>query len=66
MDIKGLIRYFKPYQPVFEPRRLETYSLETVKQGLALKENVFYVLLNGQKLAVSKWIGPKRTRTYPY
>lgn len=66
MEIQGIIRHFEPYRAMFEPKALETYSLDDVRQGLALRRNAFYLTTSGQKFAVSKWTGPKRTRTYPY
>jgi len=53
---------------VYKPtlcRNLHEYTFE--KLGKALEESSFLLdLLNRSKVAISRWVSPKRTRSYPY
>lgn len=45
---------------------LETFSLKQFLSGDAFKHASFLLDYHGSKVAISHWISPKRTRSYPY
>jgi len=64
MDISAKVKGIK-YKP-FCCQKLKTYKWEDIKTKLP-KEGSFLIEFKGNdKMAVSKWASPKRTRTYPY
>lgn len=46
-------------------RGLNTYSETQVKNGMP-NDGVFYLNIGGEIVALSYWVSPKRTRSYPY
>jgi hypothetical protein len=66
MEIHAQINRFKPYSVRFEPKPLQVYQLEDIVNGTALKETSFLLNLGTNTYAISRWKGPKRSRTYPY
>lgn len=66
MHIQATIKTFKPYTALFQPKHFKTYSLADVRAGTALLNSSFMLTIGTSVYAVSKWTGPKRTRTYPY
>jgi VWFA-related protein len=61
-NITGEIKQIK-YKPV-ATETLRDFSLETLDVNRA--PPAFVLTENGKKLAVSRWVSPKRTRSYPY
>ena len=52
------------YRPLLG-KPLETFSLEQI--SLALKKPAFLLnYFDNTKYAISQWVSPKRTRSYPY
>lgn len=68
MKLLGQIERFKPFRPLFEPKHqeFETFTLNDVQSNLGLLPNNFWLKIGTETYAVSKWTGPKRSRTYPY
>jgi len=64
MDILARIENVK-YTPL-NCARLQTFKMEDVLSGNALKKSCFILQINGEQIAVSQWVSPKRTRSYPY
>lgn len=58
-EVKG-IRY-KP----FLCRKLDIFSFDDIDEALQ-KEASFILRVDGSEIAVSWWVSPKRTRSYPY
>ncbi|MFN3598713.1 MAG: hypothetical protein ACK4VK_03120 [Aquificaceae bacterium] len=64
MDILAEIEGIK-YKP-FLCKELETYGIEQLEVALSKWGSFLLYLDKGQRLAVSWWVSPKRTRSYPY
>lgn len=64
MDIKAQIKDVK-YTP-FLTRDLKSYSKEEFLNGKAFKDSTFLLNYKNNRLAVSCWVSPKRTRSYPF
>ena len=64
MEIYGEIKGIK-YRP-FLCRTLDRYIITEIDKALSEKAN-FIIRINGKnEIAVSWWVSPKRTRSYPY
>ncbi len=63
MEIFGRIEGIS-YKP-FLCKPMSSYSISDLDQALSEKSN-FVIKINGNNLAVSWWVSPKRTRSYPY
>lgn len=59
-EIKGL-----KYKP-FLCRSLDIYEVERLEKALSEKANFILKIDDENKLAISWWVSPKRTRSYPY
>lgn len=46
-------------------RDLKVYDVVDLEERIP-RDTTFYLTIDGQKVAVSYWTSPKRTRTYPY
>jgi len=46
-------------------KKLNEYSENQIKNGMP-RDATFYLNIDGEKVAVSYWVTPKRTRSYPY
>jgi len=46
-------------------KNLSEYSEEDIKDGMP-RDATFYLIIDGEKVAMSYWVSPKRTRSYPY
>ena len=64
MNITAKINGIK-YTPLFQSS-LAIYSEDSLEE--ALNKSSSFILSNnkGDKIALSKWVSPKRTRSYPY
>jgi len=58
-EIKGI-----RYTPLM-CRELNTYSLEELEEALQ-RDSAFVLRTDGAQLGMSRWVSPKRTRSYPY
>lgn len=47
-------------------RELNEYSLEKIASGLPKKASFILSITENSKIALSWWVSPKRTRSYPY
>ena len=63
MEIYGEIKGIR-YNP-FLCRTLERYNINALDKALSEKAN-FILKVNDNEIAVSWWVSPKRTRSYPY
>lgn len=48
------------------PVEFDSYTIEDVASGRALENREFKLSLNGKTFGVSRWVSPKRTRSYPF
>ena len=46
-------------------RKLNEYSAGQIQSGMP-NDATFYLNIDGEKVALSYWVSPKRTRSYPY
>ena len=46
-------------------KKLDEYNFQDLHIALEKKAN-FFLKIDNQKLAISQWVSPKRTRSYPY
>lgn len=47
-------------------RKLNTYHFSSLEKALSTEASFLLMLDNGNTIAVSWWVSPKRTRSYPY
>lgn len=68
MKLLGQIERFKPYRPLFEPKyeTFDSLDLDDIASYEGTLPNNFWFRIDTETYAVSKWKGPKRSRTYPY
>lgn len=66
ITINAIIKEVRHYNPRFRLKALPPYTLNAISSGEALKKSSFLLDVASGTYAVSKWTGPKRTRTYPY
>jgi hypothetical protein len=64
--INATIKEIRHYDPRFRPKTLPLYTLDQIASGEALRKSCFLLEVPSGTYAVSKWTGPKRSRTYPY
>ncbi len=64
--IEAEIKDVKHYKATFAPKELPKFQLEDILSGIALKQSSFLLELHSNTYAISRWTGPKRTRTWPY
>jgi len=64
MDIYAEIKGIK-YKP-FCTKRLIRYDIDRLDKALSEKANFILKINNENEIAVSWWVSPKRTRSYPY
>jgi hypothetical protein len=64
--INATITQIDSYQPQFRLKKLPIFHLDDIRSGIALKKSSFILQMPSGNYAVSKWTGPKRSRTYPY
>lgn len=64
MDIFAKITGIK-YTP-FLCRRLNTYILSKLQEALSRDATFILEIDENNKIAISQWVSPKRTRSYPY
>lgn len=46
-------------------KNLAQYNVEDIREGMP-RDTTFYLKVGNEKIAVSYWVSPKRTRSYPY
>ena len=59
-EIKGL-----KYTPLM-CRKLQVFKFDELEKLLSAKTTFIMNMARGNQVAVSRWVSPKRTRTYPY
>ena len=70
--LKGSIRYLKgfirdgTYTPCLNPEKFEEYDIAQFDVNQAQAYGLINLGTQGNNLAFSKWVSPKRTRTYPF
>ena len=64
-SLKGLIKGVK-YDPYLNQERLTEYDLAQFDVNTAKAYGLVNIDTSGNNLAFSKWVSPKRTRTYPF
>ena len=64
MDIFARIENIK-YNPL-NCSKLKTFQVEDILSGDAFGSGSFILQRNGEQIAISQWVSPKRTRSYPY
>ncbi len=64
MEILAEITELK-YKP-FLCKSLNVYNLEELEKALSRESSFILKLDDGNEIALSKWVSPKRTRSYPY
>jgi len=65
MEITGQIQRIK-YNPIFADKDFPEYDISELKRILPGEPKFFLRVDNVNKFAVSRWVSPKRTRSYPY
>ena len=45
---------------------LESYSIDKLQAGCMQSKSSFLIHANGDEYAISQWVSPKRTRSYPF
>jgi len=65
MDIWGEIQSLK-YTQTFENKKFNEYDLSNLKEAFENDTSFMLYLDDINKFAVSWWVSPKRTRSYPY
>ncbi len=65
MEIDAVISTLKTYAPTFEQPELQIYDIDEL-QDLSRLGKQFLLDIGSSRYAVSRWTGPKRTRTYPF
>lgn len=65
MDIFAKITGIIKYTP-FLCRKLNTYTLSNLREALSRDATFILEIDKDNKIAVSQWVSPKRTRSYPY
>lgn len=63
MDLSTKIKGIE-YKPLL-CRKLNTYKVNELQKGLS-KDATFILNVNKNQIAISWWVSPKRTRSYPY
>jgi len=64
MDLSAKITGIR-YQPLL-CRQLNTYSIEDLDKALSKAATFILNISNKNQIAISWWVSPKRTRSYPY
>ena len=64
-SLKGLVRGVK-YNPCLNQEKLTEYDLAQFDVNTAKSYGLVNIDPSGNNLAFSKWVTPKRTRTYPF
>ena len=64
-SLKGLIKGVK-YNPYLNQEKLTEYDLAQFDVNAAKAYGLVNIDTSGNNLAFSKWVTPKRTRTYPF
>ena len=63
--IKGFVKDVK-YTPYFIPKKFELYNIAQFDINRANAFGLINLGTSENNLAYSKWVSPKRTRTYPF
>ena len=63
--LKGFIRD-ATYTPYLNPERFEAYDIKQFDVNQAQAYGLIDLGTSGNNLAFSKWVSPKRTRSYPF
>lgn len=64
-SLKGLVKGVK-YDPYLNQKKLTEYDLDRFDVNTAKSCGLINVGMSGNNLAFSKWVSPKRTRSYPF
>ena len=65
LSLKGFVRDVR-YTPCFGPETLNIYDITRFDVNQAQTYGLISLGAPGNNLAFSKWVSPKRTRTYPF
>jgi len=65
MDIYAEIKGIK-YKVFCNKKPLDVYNVHRLNEALSEKANFMLTINNKNEIAVSWWVSPKRTRSYPY
>ncbi len=65
LSLKGFVRDVR-YAPCFSPDALNLYNIAQFDVNQAQSYGLIDLGTSGNNLAFSKWISPKRTRSYPF
>ena len=65
LSLKGFVKDVK-YTPCFHPSRFEVYNITEFDVNKAHAYGLINLGTSENNLAFSKWVSPKRTRTYPF
>ena len=65
LSLKGFIRDVR-YMPCLHPEKLEKYDIARFDVNQAQAYGLIDLGTSGNNLAFSKWVSPKRTRSYPF
>jgi hypothetical protein len=63
--LKGFIRD-ATYTPYLNPEKFEAYDVKQFDVNQAQASGLIDLGTSGNNLAFSKWVSPKRTRSYPF
>ena len=63
--LKGFVRDVK-YKPCFNPKKYENYDISNFDVNSTNAYGLINLGTSENNLAFSKWVSPKRTRTYPF
>ena len=64
-SLKGLVKGVK-YNPCLNQEKLTEYDIAQFDVNMAKAYGLVNIGTSGNNLAFSKWVSPKRTRTYPF
>ena len=65
LSLKGFIRD-ATYTPHFNPEKFEVYDIVQFDVNESQSYGLIDLGTSGNNLAFSKWVSPKRTRSYPF
>ena len=64
-SLKGLVKGVS-YDPYLNQKKLTEYDIAHFDVNTAKSSGLINIGTSGNNLAFSKWVSPKRTRTYPF
>ena len=64
-SLKGLVKGVS-YDPYLNQKKLTEYDIAQFDVNTTKSSGLINIGTSGNNLAFSKWVSPKRTRTYPF